>query len=255
MKTNYLLALVFCTGLLVLSGASFAQEELSAKDLVDRADQNREGDSSISEMKMTIVRPTWERTLEFKNWIKGDNYALTLVTAPAKEKGQTFLKRHNDMWNYLPKISRMIKLPPSMMGQGWMGSDYTNDDVMNETSLITDFSHRKVGQNEIEGRICEELELIPNEDAEVVWGKIIVWISQQDFLFLKFEYYDEDGYLVRTERGGDIQKMDDRIIPTRFEIIPADDPGQKTIVKIVQMDFDVDIPDSFFSQQNMKRIR
>jgi outer membrane lipoprotein-sorting protein len=232
-----------------------SQNEISAKELVEKADENMEGESSISVMSMSIIRPTWERTLEFKNWVKGKEYALTLITAPAKEKGQTFLKRNNEMWNYIPSIGRLIKLPPSMMSQGWMGSDYTNDDVMNETSLSTDFEHKYTGNETLENNECKIIEMIPHDDSNIVWGKIITWISLKDHLFLKTEYYDEDDFLIRTELFENIQEMDGRRIPTRYVIIPADNPNQKTLINIKSMDFDPLLDDDFFSQQNMKRIK
>jgi outer membrane lipoprotein-sorting protein len=249
-------AIVFtmCIMLLITAGLN-AQEDLTAREIVDRADQNMEGESSVSTMSMSIIRPTWERTLEFKNWVLGSDYALTLVTAPSKEKGQTFLKRGNDMWNYLPKIGRLIKLPPSMMSQGWMGSDYTNDDILKESSLVEDYDHRIVAEEEIEGRKCYKIEMIPHEESTIVWGKLVSWISKEDFLFLRNEYYDEDGYLVRTELGKDIKMMDDRLIPTVLEIIPEENPDHKTVVNIKTIDFNVDLNESFFSQQNMKTIR
>ncbi|MCD6345860.1 MAG: outer membrane lipoprotein-sorting protein [Bacteroidales bacterium] len=255
MKINRCISLLPFIGLILLSQVGFTQTELSAKQIIEKADKNMEGESSVGTLSMSIIRKTWERTLVFKNWIKSSDYALTLVTAPAKEKGQTFLKRGNDMWNYLPKIGRMIKLPPSMMSQGWMGSDYTNDDIMNETSLTDDYSHKIIGKEVLESQTCYKIEMIPHEESTIVWGKVISWVSEKDFLFMKYEYYDEDNFLVRTELAGDIKKMDDRIIPTRFEIIPADEPDQKTVIKILSMDFNVAIKDDFFSQQNMKRIR
>lgn len=236
-------------------GISVAQSSPNPRELIKQADENMEGESSQSIMSMSIIRPTWERTLEFKNWVKGSEYALTLVTAPAKEKGQTFLKRGNDMWNYIPKIGRLIKLPPSMMSQGWMGSDYTNDDVLNETSLVNDFEHKIVGREVIENYDCSIIESVPHEESNVVWGKIRNWVSDKDHLFLKREYFDEENYLIRTELLGDVKIMDKRTIPTRYEIIPADEPDQKTIVRIIDMKFDVSLPDDFFSQQNMKKIR
>ncbi len=232
-----------------------AQQNLSAKEIVEKADKNMDGESSISTMSMSIIRPSWERTLEFKNWVLGSQYALTLVTSPAKEKGQTFLKRGNDMWNYLPKIGRLIKLPPSMMSQGWMGSDYTNDDVLKESSMVEDYDHKILGEEIIEDRKCHKIEMIPHEEATIVWGKLLCWISQDDFLFMKTEYFDEDSYLIRTELGREIKMMDDRLIPTILEIIPADEPDQKTVVHIQSIDFNVKIRESFFSQQNMKNIR
>jgi len=247
--------LLTVAGALLFTGMAKGQEGLSAREIVDRADQNMEGESSISTMSMSIVRPTWERTLEFKNWVLGSEYALTLVTAPSKEKGQTFLKRGNDMWNYLPKIGRLIKLPPSMMSQGWMGSDYTNDDILRESSMVKDYDHTIVGEEVVEGRNCYKIEMIPHEESTIVWGKLMSWITKENFLFLKNEYYDEDGYLVRTELGKEIKSMDGRLIPTVLEIIPEENPDHKTIVNIKTIDFNVDIEESFFSQQNMKTIR
>ena len=247
--------LAILVGLLISSGILTAQDSFSAKEIIDKADKNMEGESSISTMSMSIIRPSWERTLEFKNWVMGSEYALTLVTAPAKEKGQTFLKRGNDMWNYLPKIGRLIKLPPSMMSQGWMGSDYSNDDVLKESSLVDDYNHKIIANETIESKDCHKIEMIPHEESTIVWGKLITWVSKDDFLFLKTEYYDEDGYLVRTELGKEVKMMDGRMIPTILEIIPADEPDQKTMVHIKTMEFNVNIKESFFSQQNMKNIR
>lgn len=255
MKKIQSAALLFASGILLSTGILCAQSSLTAKEIITKADKNMEGESSISTMSMSIIRPTWERTLEFKNWVLGTDYALTLLTYPAKEKGQTFLKRNNDMWNYIPKIGRLIKLPPSMMSQGWMGSDYTNDDVLKESSIVNDYDHKIVGEEIIDGHKCYKIEMIPHEESAIVWGKLISWVSQDEFLFMKNEYYDEDSYLVRTELGKEIKEMDGRFIPTILEIIPADEPDQKTVINILSMEFDVEIKESFFSQQNMKNIR
>jgi len=204
---------------------------------------------------MTIVRPTWERTLEFKNWTSGKEFALTLILAPAKDKGQSFLKRQNEMWSWNPTIGRLIKLPPSMMSQGWMGSDYTNDDILKESSVVNDYVHELVGEEELDGRNCYKIKMVAKEDAAVIWGHQIRWIDKKDFLFLKSELYDEDGYLVRTELGKEIKTMDGRLIPTRIELIPAEEEGQMTIIEMKEVQFNQPIEDSFFSQQNMKRIR
>jgi len=236
--------------------ASVSGQDLSAKEIVRLANEKFNGEkTSTSLMAMTIVRPTWERTIEFKNWTSGTEYALTLITEPAKEKGQTFLKRQNEMWSWNPTISRLIKLPPSMMSQGWMGSDYTNDDILKESSVVNDYTHEIVGEEEINGRLCYKIKMVAKENADVVWGHQIRWIDKKDFLFMKSELYDEDGYLVRTETGKDIKEMDGRMIPTRIELVPADEEGQMTVIEIKQIEFNKPINDSFFSQQNMKRVR
>ena len=180
---------------------------------------------------------------------------MVLITAPAKEKGQSFLKVGREMWSWNPTISRTIKLPPSMLSQGWMGSDYTNDDMINQRSIVVDYTHEITGEDVLEQRKCYKIELLPKEDAPVVWGKIIFWITKTDYNILKAEYYDEDEYLVKTEVGREIKTMDGRIIPTVYEIIPADEEGQKTVVTLSSIQFNAPINDSFFSIQNMKRLR
>ncbi len=231
---------------------AFAQD---AKDIVKKADDKFQGNSNQSVMSMTIVRPKYTRTIEFKNWSLKRDFFMTLITAPAKDKGQVFMKRNTEMWNFTPSINRMIKLPPSMMSQGWMGSDYSNDDLVKQSSIVNDYTQTLLGEEEIEGRTCYKIQLVPTLEANVVWGKIIMWIDKELFINLKSEYYDEEDYLVRTELGKEIKKFDNRDLPSVLEIIPAEEPENKTIITIKSIDFDVDIKESFFSQQNMKRIR
>ncbi|MBN2611798.1 MAG: outer membrane lipoprotein-sorting protein [Bacteroidales bacterium] len=231
----------------------FAQD---AKEIVKRADAKMRGEeSSFSIMNMQIIRPSWERTISFKSWTKGTKYSLALITAPAKEKGQAFLKHGNEMWNWNPVINRMIKLPPSMLSQGWMGSDFTNDDLLNESSIVVDYNHTIMGIETISGKVCHVIQLIPKEDAGVVWGKLILWITKDEYLQLKAEYYDEDNYLVKTETGSEIKNMSGRVIPTRFELVPADKKDHKTVVTLEEVKFNIPIQESFFSQQNMKQVR
>jgi len=226
-----------------------------AKEIVKKANDLMQGVTSQSEMEMTIVRPTWQRTVSFKSWGKGRDLSMTLITAPSKESGQSFLKLKNDMWNWNPTINRMIKLPPSMMSQGWMGSDYTNDDILKESSIVLDYTHKTIGSEFLSGYDCYKIQLDPKENAAVVWGKIILWISKKEYYELKAEYYDEDGKIVKTHILSDVKFMYDRKIPTLFEIIPAGKPNQKTEVRILLSKFNIPIQDSFFSQQQMKSLK
>lgn len=232
--------------------AVFAQDMTA---IIKQADEKFRGESSRGEMTMIIERPGWSRTVSMKNWTLGNDYSLIYITAPAKEKGQVFLKRDKEMWNWVPTIQRMIKIPPSMMMQSWMGSDFTNDDLVKESQMAKDYSNKLLGEEEVDGYSCYKIELIPHEDAPVVWGKVIMWISKEELHWLKAEFYDEDGYLVNTEILTDVKMMDDREMPTRLEMIPADEEGNKTIMIFDKIEFDVDLKESFFSQQNMKRIR
>jgi outer membrane lipoprotein-sorting protein len=254
MKTDFKIFIALITICLMAYVSPLSGQD--AKDIIKKADEKMQGEeSSYSTMTMKIIRPAWDRTITFKTWSKGRDFSLALVTSPPKEKGQSFLKRENEMWNWNPTINRLIKLPPSMMSQGWMGSDFSNDDLLKESSIVVDYTHTIVGNEEIDGWDCYVIELIPLEDAAVVWGKIIKWISKEEFLQMKSEYYDEDDYLIKTELAYDIQTMGGRVIPTKFELIPEEEEGNKTVVIMNEITFNDPISDQFFSQQNMKRVR
>ncbi|MFK5856348.1 MAG: outer membrane lipoprotein-sorting protein [Bacteroidota bacterium] len=241
------------TALLLIGISGFGQD-LTGKQVVEKADALQRGETNEGEMSMTIIRPKWERTITMKSWSKGTEFSMTYITSPVKDKGQVFLKRKSEMWNWVPTINRMIKLPPSMMSQGWMGSDYSNDDILKESSIVVDYTHKIVGYDIIEGLDCYKIELTPKEDAAVVWGKVYKWISKEEFWQLKTEYYDEDDELIRTEIASEIKQFSDRKLPSKLEIIPADKPNQRTVVNIVSSKFNVKLDEGFFSQQNMKRV-
>lgn len=250
MKYFFIAAGVLC------SSFSLSAQQISATEIIRKADEKFNGEkSSMMIMTMTIIRPAWQRSIEFKNWTLGRDYALTLITAPAKDAGQTFLKRATEMWNWNPSINRLIKLPPSMMSQGWMGSDYTNDDILKESSVVNDYTHEIIGEEIILDRSCYKIKMTAKEDAVVIWSHQIRWVDKLDFLVLKAELYDEDGVLIRTETGSEIKTMDGRVIPTRLELIPAEEPGNKTLLDILEVKFNIPVQENFFSQQNMKNIR
>ncbi|MEA3494673.1 MAG: outer membrane lipoprotein-sorting protein [Bacteroidota bacterium] len=246
-KVIFTLTLIFS-----LFACSYAQ---TATEIIIKADQKHRGKTSFGEMKMTIVRPSWERSISMKTWSKGSDYFLIYITEPVKERGQVFLKRDKEMWNWIPSIERMIKIPPSMMMQSWMGSDFKNDDLVEESSIVVDYEHKLLGVFKVREKVCYKIELTPKPDAAVVWGKIITWITKDGLNQWSTKYFDEDGYLVNVEKAYEIKQMGDRNIPTRIEIIPVEKDGHKTILEIKKMEFDKKIDDSFFSQQNMKRIR
>ena len=245
---------LFTVGVLILACNVLKAQDATA--IVKRANEKMQGEkSSFSNMTMRVVRPTWERTVGFKSWTLGNDLSMVLITSPAQDKGQSFLRREREMWNWNPTISRMIKLPTSMLSDGWMGSDFTNDDLLNQSSVVVDFTHEIVGSEIIGERECYKIELIPKEDAPVVWGKIFMWISKKDDLQMKTEYFDEDDFLVKTEVVNKIGVMDGRTIPILMELIPADEEGHKTVIEIQDIQFNINLSTNYFSQQNMKRLR
>jgi len=230
-------------------------QELTATEIIQKSTDLLNGKSSKGIMKMTVVRPTWSREVTMTSWSMTDEYYLILITAPVKDKGQTFLKRQTDMWNWMPSISKMIKIPPSMMSQSWMGSDFTNDDLVKMNSYVNQYTHSILGEEVVEGLNCYKIELMPKPDAAVVWGKVLAWISKEEFYQLKLEFYDEDMKLVNSQESSEIKQFSDRKLPSKLVMTPISDPGNKTIIEIIENDFNINIDESFFSQQNMKKIR
>jgi len=228
---------------------------LTAKEIVKKANELMRGKSTYSEVTMTVVKPDWTRKISMKIWALESDYALVLITAPARDKGTVTLKRKNEIWNWIPSVQRIIKIPPSMMLQPWMGSDFTNDDLVRESSVVEDYEHSLLGEEKFSGYDCYKIQLLPKPEAGVVWGKIIMWVTKNGFMELKSEFYDEDGVLVKKMVGSKIKKMGGRTLPTHWEMIPVDKPGQKTVLEYHSIKFNVKIKPSFFSLQNMKRVR
>jgi hypothetical protein len=239
---------------LFFTALNSAAQTLTAKEIIKKADDKSRGVTSQGEMTMTIVRPTWTRSITMKSWQKGTDYSLILITSPAKDKGQVFLKIKTDMWNWVPSIEKMIKIPPSMMMQSWMGSDFTNDDLVKESSVITDYTHQLLGQELVREQMCYKIELIPLPEAAVTWGKVVVWITVEGYNQWKVEYYDEDMKLINIMNAFDVRKMGDRELPVKLEIIPVDKSNNKTILETKSVVYDRPISDDFFSQQNMKKL-
>jgi len=226
-----------------------------ATEIVKKADELIRANSSYSEVKMKVVKPDWSREMTMKMWALEPDYALILITAPAKDKGMVTLKRKTEVWNWIPGIHRIIKIPPSMMLQSWMGSDFTNDDLVKQSSIVKDYHHKIIGDEKFGGYDCYKIEMVPTENANVVWGKIIAWVSKKGYLSLRSDYYDEDGYLIKKMTGSQVKKMGGRVIPTLWEMQPVDKPGQKTVMEYLNIKFNIPIKESFFSQQNMKHVR
>lgn len=226
-----------------------------AREIVDRVDRILRGDSSVAQLTMEIQSKHWKRTLEAKAWSKGTERALILILKPTKEAGTATLKAEDNIWNYLPKVERIIKIPSSMMMGSWMGSHFTNDDLVKESRMIRDYSIVTSFEGDRDGIPVWEFTLTPHEDAAVVWGKIVLEVRQADYMPTWQKYYDEDGTLVRTLTFSDFRTMDDRLVPTQMEIRPVDSPDEYTRVTYQSLDFDVDLDDGFFSLRNLRGLR
>lgn len=226
-----------------------------AREIVRKADEKMRGASSFAELNMKVIRSGWTREMELKVWTKGTKLAMVLVTAPAREKGIVYLKVHKEVWNWIPSIERNIKLPPSMMSQSWMGTDFSNDDLVKEFSILDDYTHTLKAEEVIEGRKCYKILLMPKPEAAVVWGQVVLWIDIDDFIMIKGEYFDDENVLINRMLVKKVDTLGGRILPSVLEMIPVEKAGQKTVITYKSLTFDQPIEDNFFSVRQMQRMQ
>ncbi len=226
-----------------------------AKEIVKKADEKMQGLSNYAVMTIKIIRPTWQREMKMRSWSLGTEYSMIIIDEPKKDKGMVFLKRKKEIWNWIPSIDKSIKLPPSMMMQNWMGTDFTNDDLVKQSSIVVDYTHSLIGDSTIQDLDCYKIELIPNDNAPVVWGRIVIFIDKNEYMQMRTEFYDEDGFMINLMNFYDVKEMGGRVIPTTMEMIPVDSPDKKTLMIYESIEFDIDISEDYFTTQKMKRVR
>ena len=244
---------VITTGLLValVTQSLYANE---AQDIVRAAINYWRGTSSVGEMTMTIHRPDWERSMSMRAWTQGADRSLVRVTAPKKDKGNGTLIDDNNMWSYSPKINRVIKVPSSMMGQSWMGSDFSNKDISRVDDIIDQYEHRILGEEEQDGHTVYQIESIPHEDAAVVWGKEVLDI-RDDNVLVCHSFYDQDGELVKVLVSLEIGDMGGRVVAIRQRMNKVDEPDEWTEIVVDSMEYDLELKDSLFTLSNLRNPR
>lgn len=239
--------------LLVFSAPGGAGER-DAKTIVRDAIDHWRGFSSYTEMTMIIHRPDWERSMTMRAWTKGDDHSLVRVVEPKKDRGNGTLTDDKSMWSYSPKINRVIKIPSSMMGQSWMGSDFSNKDVARADEIIDEYEHTLLGTEDVDGIVVHEIEAIPHEDAAVVWGSEVLRI-REDHVVLEHSFFDQDGELVKSLQTMEIADMGGRIIAKRQRMNKADKPDEWTEIQVIEVDYDVELKDSLFTLSNLRNPR
>jgi outer membrane lipoprotein-sorting protein len=247
MKSTVLLCL------LLLSGGLQAQE-ITAAELVQAAMDHWRGTTSRSEMTMTIHRPDWERSMSMRSWSEGDKKSLVRVTGPAKDAGNGTLLDDNSMWTFSPKVNRIIKVPSSMMGQSWMGSDFSNNDISKSTDIVDQYDHELTGTTQKDGHSFYTITSIPHEDAAVVWGKEVLTV-RDDYVLMEQQYWDQDGVLVKVMKTLDVAEMGGRNVARVMRMGEVDSPDEWTEMQIGDIEFDTDIPANTFTLSNLRNPR
>jgi outer membrane lipoprotein-sorting protein len=225
-----------------------------AQDIVRAAIDYWRGQSSYSEMTMTIHRPDWERSMSMRAWTQGDERSLVRVTAPKKDRGNGTLIDDNNMWSYSPKVNRVIKVPSSMMGQSWMGSDFSNKDISRVDDIIDQYDHCILSEDEQNGHTVYYIESIPHEDAAVVWGKEVLAI-RDDNVVLEHAFYDQDGELVKRLQSLEIGEMGGRVVAIHQRMQKEDAPGEWTEIIVDSVEYDLELKDSLFTLSNLRNPR
>jgi hypothetical protein len=241
-----------------LASSTPRAEELDVHELVRRAEDALRGKTAEMKLRMTITTPRWTRELVIRSYDDHDgDRSFSRVLEPAKDKGTGFLRDHDAFWTWLPKVERAMRIPPSMMLQPWMGSDFTNDDLARESSLEKDYEPRALGEKSIEGVASLGIELVPKPEAPVVWARIELWIEKQRLAPLLFVYFDEPEpgtfEVIRELRFSDVRVVDGRPLPHVWLMVPSDKPGHTTRVVLEEAAFDRKLDAAIFTQKNLRQ--
>ena len=245
-----MLARSLCFLLLYFFSSLVMGSDQKALDLLDRMDKLYRLDSSKATMTMDIETPNWQRSMTLVSWSKGMDFTLVRIQSPKKEKGIATLKRENEMWNFFPKANQVIKVPPSMMMGSWMGSDFTNDDLVREESLAEEYEVTLTEDDKF-----YHLSLVPREDTITVWGKIEFTVDKANLLPVKEVFFNEEGEAMREMMFSKVTNFDGKLLPAVLELRPLNKTGHKTRIVYDELTFNVEISDSIFTLRNLKKKR
>ncbi len=258
MKRHLLILLIpaLAAVVLLLAAPGFGQPapDQRALDLVRKIDDLYRSKSSYAQVEMEIITPDWQRTLVLKAWSLGLDKTLIRILEPKKEAGVGTLRIGNEMWNYLPNTDKIIKIPPSMMMSSWMGSDFTNDDLVKEYTFVNDFTFRMVTPAGAEPGLVY-VECRPKPGIPIVWDKIVIAVRESDTLPIWQEYYDEKGRVARRMDYSEVKTFGRRTIPSVMEMTPRSKPGYKTVLRYRDVQFDLALEDSLFSLRTLRSVK
>jgi hypothetical protein len=247
------------TALALLAGAHSQTTDCAGLSdptaIVDCVDRIMRGESSQGISTMEDVTENWSRAMEMQMWSLGTEHALVRILSPRKDAGTATLKAGTEIWNYLPRVDRTIKIPASLMSASWMGSHFTNDDLVKESRLIEDYEITLAYEGERDGVEVWEFDLVPRPEAPVVWGRIGYQVRKGDTMPVWARYYDEDGELVRTMTFFDYRELGGRLVPAKMRVVPEDKPGEFTEVRYSDLEFDVELDEEFFSLRRLRDTR
>jgi len=240
---------VLVGGFLLHWAAEAGGHDLS--EIMKTMDELYRSESSYSDVEMEIVTPNWQRTLVMESWTQGMDKTFIRIVSPKKEKGMGTLRIGNEMWNYLPKTNKVMKIPPSMMMGSWMGSDFTNDDIVSEVTYLEDYTYEWADVGDAQEGVLY-IKCVPKEGVPVVWGHFVLAVREADYIPVWEKYYDEKGRLMRTLLFSDVRQFGKRTLPATMEMIPENKEGHKTVVRYTNATFDEGVDDDIFSLRYLR---
>lgn len=238
-----------------LAFSSFTNAGLTAEQVLNKAEQKLAAATTTAVLDITVQRPKWTKTMQLKTWNKGTDYALAYILSPEKDKGTIYLKNKNDVWNYLPKIKKTVKLPATLLSQNWMGTDLSTDDLVKLSKLTEDYSAKLIAEKSINGRLCYGIQLDPKPTADVLWGRLVMYIDKQHYVQLKTTFYDEDLEAVNTLIGSDLKSFGGKTFASKLVMLPSGKNGSKTTVVYKSLKFNQPLSTSFFAKENLAKVR
>ena len=253
LKTRLLLMFVPMSVLIFVISFPLPAHAIEVADIIKHIDELWRGETSRANMTMTVNARRYKRSMTMEAWSAGQDYSLIVIRKPIKDKDIATLKVEQNIWNYLPKINRVTKVPSSMMSGAWMGSHFTNDDLVKQSTFLSDYVSKITFEGEKDGSLVYEILSTPLEDAAVVWGKVEIMVDQQSLAPIRSLYYDEDGALVRTISFDQLEQINNKSVPMRMSLLPEDKPNESTIIVYNEIEFGVPLEQQFFSLKNLKR--
>ena len=225
---------------------------LNPRKILDSVDDIYRSNTSHGILTLAVTTTNWQRTLTLEQWSKGKNKHLIKVLKPKKEKDLATLRVDTNVWNYMPKVKKVVKIPSSMMSSSWMGSHFSNDDLVKQSRMVKDYDYSTSFEGIRDGIDIVEITCFPKMNAAVVWGKVEVIVYKEDFIPLRLIYYDEDLNLSRKLEFSNIQIIDNKKIPLKMQMVPENEPGESTTIQWKEIKFDLTISDDFFSLRKLQ---
>ncbi|MBN1114884.1 MAG: outer membrane lipoprotein-sorting protein [Oligoflexia bacterium] len=248
--TRYILNSIFFITL--GSNLLFGESPPNVEKILKESDRLYRADSCYAKIEMTIVNPNWRRTLLMDTWTIGMDRTMIRILEPKKDRGISTLRIKNEMWNFFPKIDKVMKIPPSMMMGSWMGSDFTNDDLVKESTFIDDYDSKLINPDTKDEKNYY-IELKPRKETVSVWGKIINVVARDTYIPVRQEFFDEKDRKIRIITFSEIKNLGGKKLPVLMEVVPAGRKDKKTTIRYIDAVFNGKVPESVFSLRNLRK--